>query len=241
MNVYVVYVYSGIAGQKYVDYAKRFVEQYKQCLPEFEHQTVVAINGLKLDDQIQGIFSGLPNLQFMEHDNSGYDIGAFQHAAREFPCDLMVFFGASTYFTKPGWLKRMVEAFARNGDGIYGTMGNRGNLNVKVWPHIRTTAFWMPPKLLNEYPKIVTEDKDRHSFEHGSACLTSWVISRGLKAIVVTWSSETEWEDWDSTLNGFQRGDQSDLLAGDHICEPPYYPKPRISVAKPLPIRPIRR
>lgn len=225
MKIAVVYVYaSSVFGLKYDLYAHRFLHCYNAFPPGISHDSVVVLNGAKANSEMACLFSLLPNCQFLEHDNSGYDIGAFQFAAMLVPCDMMVFFGASTFFFRPGWLARMAQAYERHGNAQYGAMGNRGNLAVKVWPHIRTTAFWMHPQLMNGYPKRIRRSSDRHPFEHGPECFTNWVTQQGLKSWVVNWNSELEWQDWDSNPNGFSRGNQSAILAGDHLCERPYYP-----------------
>lgn len=208
----------------YQNYAARFLASYNECPPGCEHDTIVVFNGQRANSELTCMFSGLPSCRFLEHDNSGYDIGAFQFASRSSSCDMIVFLGASTWFNRGGWLVRMSQAFNQCGDAQYGAMGNRGDLKVKVWPHIRTTAFWMRPSLMNNYPKIVKRPDQRHPFEHGSSCFTSWVTKQGLKSLVVTWNHIFEWQNWDDDPNGFQRGDQSSLIAGDHLCERPYYP-----------------
>lgn len=225
MTATIVYVYAVAAGAQYFDYALRFLESYHAHPPRMVHDTVVVLNGGRATSEIQCLFSSLPGLRFLEHDNSGYDIGGFQHAARECASDLAVFFGASTYFNGEGWLVRMATAFQRHGNAQYGAMANRGDLPVKVWPHIRTTAFWMDPRLLRAYPRVVTRTEERYPFEHGPQCFTRWVEQQRLKSWVVTWGKELLWADWDSDPAGFHRGDQSALLAGDHICEPPHFPK----------------
>lgn len=225
MKVAVVYVYPPNAGPAYRDYGGRFLSSYHQNPPGAEHQSIVVINGAKITSETYCLFSSLPKLSFLEHDNSGYDIGAFQLAARTIPCNLMVFFGVSTFFKHPNWLQRMLEAYYRHGPALYGAMGNRGNVKIRVWPHIRTTAFWMEPGLLNAYPYTINRPEERHPFEHGPDCFTGWVMKRGLQAWVITWAGEYLWKDWDNDPRGFSRGDQSNLLAGDHLCEPPYYPR----------------
>lgn len=225
MNIQVVYVYPVCGCGKWFEYAVRFLESYHHCPPLMDHGTTVVCNGGPANFEAECFFASLPNCRVVHHDNSGFDIGAFQFAARSIPADMMVFFGASTYFTKPGWLARMVTTYQKHGNAQYGAMGNRGDRAVSVWPHIRTTAFWMNPALMNAYPKKVTQPHERHPFEHGPECFTSWVTSQGLKSWVVTWHRELEWVNWDDDPNGFQRGDQSSLLAGDHICELPYYPR----------------
>jgi hypothetical protein len=223
MKIAIVYVYAKCAGQQYDDYAMRFLECYQMCPAGIEHETIVVLNGFKATSEICCLFSSLSNVSFLEHDNSGYDIGAFQQAAREVPCDMMVFFGASTYFTRAGWLLRMAMAYERHGNAQYGAMGNRGDPGVAVWPHIRTTAFWMNPVLMNDYPMQVMLPQQRHPFEHGKECLTQWLKGRGIQSWVITWTRDLTWWDWDSDPNGYNRGNQSGLLAGDHLCEPPYY------------------
>jgi hypothetical protein len=226
MKIVVVYVYAVIAGQKYDDYAFRFLMHYQAFQPGIEHDSVVVLNGIRANSELTCLFSCLPNCSFLEHDNSGYDIGAFQLAARKVPCDLMVFFGASSYLRGGNWLKRMSQAYELHGNALYGAMGNRGDGGFNVFPHIRTTGFWLDPKLLNAYPMAVTQASERYQFEHGRNCLTQWVGRQGLRSFVVSWHGEYLSNYWDAFANGFHRGDQSELLVGDRLSEPPFYPIP---------------
>lgn len=226
MKVAIVYIMPLCAGERYFDYALRFLQNYHEHPPGLAHDSVIVLNGGRANSDLTCLFSTMQNTHFIEHDNSGQDIGGFQRAAREYPCDLMVFFGASTYFKRAGWLLRMVNAFNTYGNGLYGAMGNRGNVACGVYPHIRTTAFWMPPDLLNQNGFRVTHSGQRYAWEHGQDCLTQWVHRRGLKARVVTWEMMTEPDNWDADPNGFHQGNQTSLLAGDRITEPPYYPIP---------------
>lgn len=222
MKITVVYVYPLVAGEKYHNYAKRFAEHYAKFKPGLDAELVVVLNGGKISTSIMQTFAGLP-VRYVQHDNSGYDLGAFQAVSRKCASDMIVFFGASTYLVKEGWLRRMAETFKAHNNAIYGAMGNKGDARYRVWPHIRTTAFWMAPKLFNAYPKIVKRPGERHAFEHGPENLTGWVTRNKLKAWVITWTGEYEWEHWDDDPNGYQRGNCSGLLAGDHLCEQPYY------------------
>lgn len=224
MNIALVYIYSPIAGGKYLDfYPERFVETYYQFSPQIEHQCFVVCNGTPANTETKCLFSALRNVHFLEHDDSGYDIGGYQFAARCVACDMMVFFGGSTYFKRPGWLRRMAEAWTKRGPGLYGSTANRGELRVKVWPHIRTTAFWCPPLWMNEYPERVVRPDQRFPFEHGPNCLTEWVRKqKRAKAWLVSWDGEYEWAAWDSVPNGYTKCPQTNILAGDRMTEPPY-------------------
>ena len=223
MNASIVYVYPLNSGVKYDNYALRFIESYQRHRPTIDHETILVINRGKPTSELRCMFSLFPHLRFIEHDNSGYDIGSFQRASRECSSDMIVFFGTSTFLNCDGWLERMLFAFQKNGNAQYGAMGNRGNIDVKVWPHIRTTAFWMTPALFNSYPKIIKRPEERHPFEHGQDCFTSWVKSRGLKSWVITKTGEYLWKNWDDDPNGYQKGNQGSMLAGDRMCERPYF------------------
>lgn len=223
-NCSIVYIYP--AGEQFTEYALRFVKSYNEHPPAIDHESIIVLNAQPLTAEIECLFSSLRNVKFLVRDNSGYDIGGYQAAARQFPCDLMAFFGVSTYFKGPGWLLRMLQAKIKHGNALYGVMGNRGDNRVNVHPHIRTTGFWLSTALMNQHPMRVTRADQRYGYEHGKDGLTSWVYKSRLKVWVVGWSGEYEWKDWDIIPNGFHRGNQSDLLCGDHISEPPFFAVP---------------
>lgn len=222
-RVEVVYVYVA-NNQSYQSQAINFIESYVKNPPGAEHKTTIVCNGGEPTPGLRQSFNLLQNVSFLVHDNSGYDIGAFQHASRQTSADLMLFLGASTYFNGAGWLKRVIESFLKHGDALYGTMGNCGDPGVRVNRHIRSTAFWLTPHLFNQYPITVTLLEQRYEFEHRSNCLTEWCIRHGKQAWVVGWKGEYEWPEWGRIKNGYFRGDQSDLMIGDHLTRPPHYP-----------------
>lgn len=224
MTIKCVYVFPQIGGEQYFHLAIRFLKTYHEFPAGIDHEMLIVCNGgAGISDEAQFIFSSIQNCRFMHHDNSGYDVGAFQQAAAENPCDLMVFFGASTYLKGPNWLLRMAEAYNKHGVAQFGVMGNRGVRHVGVEPHIRTTGFWCPPRLMNEYPHRITRPEQRYGFEHQKHCFTSWLKSRRINSWVVSWTNEYLEPQWDSIENGYHRGDQSSMLCGDKNSEPPYY------------------
>jgi len=220
MKTALVYVY---AGPSYVNHATKFVSTYHECPPGRDHTSVVVCNGFAPGPFEQILFGGLPNLILLQHDNSGWDIGAFQLASRTVPADLMLFFGSSAYFTAPGWLLRVEDSASRHGFALYGCHGNAGDERVNVSPHVRTTGFWIAPSLFNKYPFIVKAAANRYEFEHGNTCLPNWLTKQGLHVWVVTWHSEYLRHQWDAIPNGFHNGDQSALLFKDRLTDPPYY------------------
>lgn len=227
MNIIVVYVFP-VQGERYFDEACRFVSSYNHNDAGQEHRLIIVANGGPPTVDMRALTDTLNHdAEYMVHDDSGWDIGAFQAAARNFPCDFMVFLGGTAYLRRPGWLRRMAEAFAAHGNAaIYGSTANCGDHAHGVFPHIRTTGFFMAPVLMNMYPFRVTQPSQRYPFEHGANCLTQWCRNQGYPAYMVTHTGEYEWPAWDMIPNGFQRGDQSDLLVGDRLTAPPYYHTP---------------
>lgn len=228
MTVELVYVYPATLPDQYRHYAARFVASYISNPTPLPHRTVVVVNGDRLDSETESLFLPLPNLTFLPHNNAGYDIGAFQAAARVSQADLQVYCGATAYIRNPAWLDRAIASFQKWGQGVYGTMGNRGMKfnGTEVFPHIRTTGFWTTPALMNRYPHRVTRADQRYPFEHGRDCFTEWVKRLGLRPLVVTPFGEYEWAQWDTIPNGFHRGNQGSVLIGDKLSEPPFYPYP---------------
>lgn len=217
----VVYVFPLNGAGQFFDLALNFVSSYETHPPGMDHETVIVCNGSTCTEEAQCLFAPMQNVRYLEHDNSGHDIGAFQKAAREVPAELMVFFGATAYVRGPGWLARMVDAWKKKGDTLYGTMGNRGDDRVNVQPHVRTSGFWISPSLFNQYPHKVTTPGGRYPFEHGPECLTTWIRNRRLTPWIVGWQGEYAWDRWDN-MGGYHQGNQFNLIAGDRMSRQPY-------------------
>lgn len=227
MNIIAVYVFPTVPGPHF-DNACRFVASYNQHPAGAEHRLLVVSNGGPPSLDMRALIDQIDHpVEVLEHDNSGWDIGAFEAAAAHYPCDMMVFFGTTAYLRGPGWLKRMAEAFDRHGPAcLYGSTANNGNLAIGVHPHIRTTGFFLAPLLLNVYPLRVTEPSQRYASEHGMNCLTAWFWSKSLPTFMVTWDGEYQWPSWDQIRNGYHNGDQSNIIVGDRLTCPPFYPSP---------------
>lgn len=221
VKVTLIYIHP-VIHEGFLDVARRFVQTFEQFPTGYPHRTIIICNGGQASQVSRSIFAPIAGCEFIPHDNTAMDIGAFQFAARTFPCELMVFFGASTYFRKPNWLKRMVEAYEKHGEGLYGASANRG-VQGHCFPHIRTTAFWCKPDLMNSYPHRITRADQRYAFEHSKANLTAWAASEGYPTLVVSTDGEYAWGDWDSFPGGYHRDNQEKLLVGDRLTTAPYW------------------
>jgi len=213
LQVAVVYVYPIVGQPEHDESARRFVRTYLQSPPLEEHSLHVVFNGGEPSPENLAIFDGL-DAQFHHHDNSGFDIGAFQSAAREIDCDLMVCLGTNSHFSRTGWLCRMVDAVRAHGDGLYGS-----SASYERDPHIRTTAFWCDPILIRAYPKQVRTQEERYEFEASEHSITRLAERIGLGCWLVTWDSEYPKAEWRTPPNIFRRGNQSNSLVFDRYFE----------------------
>lgn len=227
MKIATVYNYpTANFGPQHARLAERFVTTYRANPPLMDHMMVVVSNGGPPNGQAISQFSFIENTKFLQRENVGMDIGSYQFAAQTVICDMMVFFGGSTYFRGPGWLKRMVEVYEKLGSGLYGCTGNQGDRRFNVWPHVRTTAFWCSPKLINEHPFRVNDNSERYPYEHGERCLTSYALARNLPVYIVGWNEIRALPECDSMPGGYHNGTQHNLMVGDTLTHPPYYPHP---------------
>ncbi len=191
LRIAIVYCHPAVNQPKYGPAARKFSDSYMSFPPgESDHEIYVGLNGGTGHGPYQDkLFRPLP-ITYLEHSNWGRDIGLFQMAADTLPCDLLVCFGAHVHFHRAGWLDRMVKVFEDYGPTLYGAWG----FDVPA-PHLRTTAFWLPPELLNMYPHVIG-DKDRYGFEHGSESITLWTQKMGFEPLMITQSEVLPMKQW---------------------------------------------
>ena len=229
LKIELVYCYPLNGHQGFSTKALEFAQSYMRNPPGLAHDTTIVCNGAPATQPSRDLFNGLPNLTFIDHDNSGWDIGAFQMAAKRSSAQLMVFCGSHMYFRKPNWLKRMQETFLEFGDTLFGSTGNQGDLRFGVHAHVRTTGFWCSPQLFAAYPHLVTSTGgggQRYLMEHGENCLTNWIRQQGKTAWICGWDCMFPVQQCDSMPEGYHQGMQNNLILGDRLTCGAYYPNP---------------
>lgn len=208
MKVDVVYtcVPDGVATLSHIT---KFIATRHVYPGGFEHRVVPVFNGGSPATAQKIPFSGLDHCFLERPSNIGWDIGGYIEAAKTVcvDSDIMVCFGESVYFHRPGWLKAIVNAWEKHGEGIYGAFGS----NV-VRPHLQTTAFATSPQLLRIYPLNVSTKKDRYEFEHGKRSFMSFVETMGKQAMMVAFDGAYQKHSWRIPRNVIWSGDQSNCL-----------------------------
>jgi hypothetical protein len=191
------------------DYASRFVATFNEYPPGVDCDVLIACNGGPLSLDLSLIFAPLNPMFFPRENDGGWDISAFQDAARG-PCkdyDAMLCLGESNYFHREGWLRRLVEAWNDHGEGMYGPFSSNA-----VRSHMNTTAFFTSPTFLISYPRRAVDRASRFEFEHGQNSLWRRLNNMGYPCRIVTWDGTWEPRMWRTPKNILWRGDQSNLL-----------------------------
>lgn len=189
--------------------AQRFVDTYRIFGPGAEHDTVIICNGGPASEETGQHLKQLPNVRFFPRANEGYDIGGYIQASRDVVSayDLVLCMGESVFFHRPGWLKRLLEAYTKNGEGFYGFYSS--NL---VRTHCFTTAFAADPERLVQFPYDIASRDSRYNFEHGVKSFWRWEMLCGRATVLVTWDGDWLPEQWRLPANIVFRGDQSNCL-----------------------------
>lgn len=193
VKVAVVYVDPMVELRRYHPLALRFIQSYQQFPPgQTAHTLHVYFNGSSPTEFSKAPFAGVDHVAHT-YSNVGWDIGAFQQAAEQIDCDMLVCLGAPVHFYRAGWLDRMVDAFIDNSPALFGCWGIPYR---DIW-HIRTTAFWFQPELLRHYPNIIPSTwKARHDFEYGRNSITLFAEQMGFDPLMVTWDGIYEKPMW---------------------------------------------
>lgn len=206
MNIAIVYVFPQLDFGRYSPLARRFADSYMANPPGVtDHQLYVIANGTPPSPGLKAMFHPLP-VKWLNHNNYGKDIGAFQMASTTVDCDLLVCFGAHIFFWKPGWLDTMARAYRDFGPSLYGAWGFH-----QPATHIRTTAFWLPPALLNSYPTQINNDW-RYEFEHGQQSIVAHAKKVGFDPMMVTQRGVYGVNEWHHV-------ERDDCLFFDQHCE----------------------
>lgn len=187
--------------------ARKLVESYRLHPPGVPHRTLVVCQDGQPTEEIVNLFGTFIDVTLHHRHGQGQDIGAYLDVAKLIDTDVMICFGGSTFVRREGWMKRMLEAVEKHGPGFYGPTAS-----YQKSPHLNTTGFWCPPKLLAEYPIRVVTHEDRYSFEHGKAFWKYVAWQKKLPVKLVTWCGEYDWPQWRTPEHIYHRGDQSNCL-----------------------------
>lgn len=195
----------------FAPFIKRFCDTFKQFEPGADCEVWGMCCSGYISDEVELWFDGI-NAVFHKYPEDGCDIGSAQYAADMLKENaFMVNMTSRCYFHRPGWLKRLLEAREKHGDGMYSTFASwEGGT-----PHLGTRAYCLDSHTFQRYPHIIDTREKGQKFEVGEWCITSWFRQQSMPTMQVTWSGEQEQADWRKPDNIFRKGDQSNCLVFD--------------------------
>jgi len=197
-----------IAPPQYDAGMKRFLDSYCMYEPPEKHELVIIGCGGLCSEAL-----GLP-YSSIAYYGKGWDCGAFQHAANALDCDLLVCCNSWVHFWRSDWLRPMIKAREVHGPGLYGF-----SASYELGPHLRTPCFGFAPEVVRSYPVAVRDRTACNGFEAGPLCLTKHAERNHYPTLLITPRGALPQLEWRKPVNGFRRGDQSDVLVWDRHTE----------------------
>jgi hypothetical protein len=196
--------------QGWTDILRRFVESYRVFNAGYAHDLYICVSGASLSQHSMAILAGT-QFRVLRYNGGGWDIGAYQHAAKHLlDYDFVICLNSQAHIVKANWLLFFVQAFEKFGVGVYGASSS-----FETFPHIRTCCIAFPPRLILEYPLDARCRYDAELFEHSPKGFCPWAIEKGLPVCVVTQSGVDQLADSRNRPNVFRRGSQGELLIHD--------------------------
>lgn len=194
----------------WTDILRRFVESYSAFDAGYAHDLYICASGARLTQHSTAILAGT-HFKVLRYNGGGWDIGAYQHAAKHLlDYDFVVCLNSQAHIRKANWLRSFAEAFERFGAGVYGASSS-----FEISPHIRTCCIAFTPRLILEYPLEVRCRYDAVVFEHSPKNFSLWALEKGLPVCVVTQSGVDQLAESRNRPDIFRRGSQGDLLIND--------------------------
>lgn len=221
MKVSVIYLHVSKSGypeapppDHYIPFEKSFIETYSKFDAGYKHDLVVVSCGLPVTDDIRNMYSGITD-KFDEYLGAGSDIGAEQDAMRRLDADFVVSLATPINFWRSGWLKRLVDAREKHGDGLFGPFASN-----EYYPHIRTSCWGVDRRTFLSYPNLIDTRAKCYAAEHKDRSLSFWQITfwycyMAKPTLMVTWDGEYQPIDWRKPTNIMYRGDQTNCLMHD--------------------------
>jgi hypothetical protein len=201
--------------------AMNYIESMLRNPPGTDHRHLIICQNRHVRHHMHKQFVRMGDVQYIRHDDTGWDIGGYIAAAKHLPNEILMCMGGSTTVRNASWLNRIREAWNKHGPGMYGTLTSN-----QIRPHFNSTGFLCSAQMLLSYPNTVITGPDRYEFEHGKGSFWWRLNQQGFPTKLVTWCGEYDWPDWRKPPNISCRGDQSNCLTWfrinynyEHYCK----------------------
>ena len=216
MNVAVAYVVPCDVLGAYRESVARFVRSYVERQHGYPHELwIIRSNGPYVE---VGEHMIIPCVS-VSVTNNGWDAGAYVKAASLMTHDFVVFVNTGCVLTRNNWLKQLVEAREKHGDGLYAPSASferlKSSNTLGMNPHLRSPCIACNPAVLRKYPHEINGRMGTYAFESGVNSCTRWFAGIGMPTKMVTFDGCWDAEDWRKPPNIFRRGNQTNCLLWD--------------------------
>ncbi|MCS7338196.1 MAG: hypothetical protein NZ739_08170 [Verrucomicrobiae bacterium] len=186
LRVAVCYLCPNRDPARWAHFTTRFVRQYLANPPgKHPHQLVVLLNDTQPVKPEFSALHELPVQWWFEHDNSGYDLGAYNRFARATNFDLCIFIGTYAYPHKPGWLDHIMSHYYMYGPALWGQ--SKQPLPLRRGVFVLTQVFWCPPQFIRMFWPEHIEVAQRYNIEFGPNNFTARMLNSGYNVFVLGW------------------------------------------------------
>ena len=200
------------------DWLARFLGSMRRFPAGHDHRLVLILKGFEGDDG--PVRAAAPGAGFVEIDDSGFDIGAYRHAAGVLDCDRCLFLNSHVAVEGEGWLAHLSAALDLPGTGAVGATASweRHSQDAPFPnPHLRTNGFLIDRRLFLslEFGPLASK-RDGNLFEGGPNSMTRQLAARGLAVRMVGRHGHAVGaEDWPEA-GIFRSGNQENLMISDN-------------------------
>lgn len=205
-------------------FLNRFLTSYDSHTAGMAHELVFLLKGFSDNERSRTrrkLQQRYTQSIFIEIDDTGFDIGAYKHAAKQVRQDYVVFLNSHSAIEADDWLAKLMRPFKIHADaGIVGATASWEQQDILTpFPniHVRTNGFAVRrTDFLSVKAGLLDSKLACNQFEAGAHSMTRQLIERGLAAYVVGRDGRIFGKDTWPTSRTFRSGNQENLLITDN-------------------------
>lgn len=208
MKTVIIYPLPFDNWQKFEQPVARFCDSFSAFPPGADYELWAMCCWGEPTDEVREWFYGTKT-KFLPHYQGCDCISVHQAAAQTIEEAFLVCLSTRTYFHRAGWLKRLLDARATYGPGLYGAASSRETGHL----HITNQLYAIDAADFRQYPWEINSREDAPLFEAGPRSITEMMAHYKRPCSVVFWDGVLTMEAALGYTNGFRDGNQEQMIA----------------------------
>jgi hypothetical protein len=208
MKTVIIYALPFDNWREFAGPVHRFIESFKAFPPGADYELWAMCCWGEPINELRWDFYGIKT-KFLPHYQGCDCIAVHQATAQTIDEDFLVCCSTRTYFHRAGWLKRLVDARAQYGPGLYGAASSRETGHL----HITNQLYALDAEDFRSYPWEIRGRDDAPSFEAGPRSITNHMAELHQPCMVTYWDEILPIERALGYTNGFRNGNQEQMIA----------------------------